>query len=90
MSMLIYLLPILAGALAGGLAGGLLLWWHHRHQPSVSPSSPAEFIDPWVAAQIDQAAATWATQHGRPEAAPLMADKLRLLHRLGIERGWSE
>jgi hypothetical protein len=27
-------------------------------------------------------------QHGRPEAAGVMADKLHLLHKLGQRRGW--
>lgn len=63
----------------------LLLWWHLRHHIADEPT-PADSVDPWIEAEIDRAAAAWATAHGRPEAAGLMADKLHLLQRLGTER----
>jgi hypothetical protein len=81
--MTVYLVSTVAGAAAGAIMTGLLLWHFCHHEP-VEPFT--EPIDPWVEAEIDQAAAAWATEHGRPEAAGLLADKLRLLHRLGSER----
>jgi hypothetical protein len=80
-----YLFPVVAGAVGGAVVAGLLLWWQQHHSESAETSS-VDPIDPWVEAEIDQAAATWATAHGQPEAAPFVADKLRLLHRLGSER----
>lgn len=83
--MLSYVLPIIAGALAGALIALLVLWQYLRHQqPAQLPAG--EPVDPWVEAEIDRAAVEWATTQGRPEAAGLMADKLRLLHQLGTER----
>lgn len=40
---------------------------------------------------INQAAAEWARAHGQPEAAPLVARKLRLLQGIAERRsrGWS-
>jgi hypothetical protein len=43
-------------------------------------------LDPFAAAEIDQAAARWASEHGHPEAAPLVAAKLQMLQRLGERR----
>lgn len=83
--MLVYLLPILAGALAGAFTAGLLLWRYRRREVTAAVPT-GEPVDPWVEAEIDRAAVAWATEHGRPEAAPLMADKLRLLHHLGAGR----
>jgi len=79
------LVPTIAGAVSGAVVGGLLaVWllrrWRQPKQPL--PDAP----DPWVSAEIDRAAAAWATEQGRPEAAGLMADKLHLLHRLGLHR----
>lgn len=81
--MLNYVVPIVSGAIAGGLVAGLTLWLYLR---SRSEAASVEPLDPWVAAELDQAAAQWATEQGRPEAAGLLADKLRLLHRLGASR----
>ena len=80
-----YLLPIVTGGIAGAVGAALLLWRQLRRQSETAEPVPAP-SDPWVDAEIDQAAVSWATAQGRPEAAPLMADKLRLLHRLGSER----
>lgn len=82
MTMLSYVLPIIAGALGGALLAGLVLWRCH-HDQQLPAGEP---VDPWVEAEIDRAAVEWATTQGRPEAAGLMADKLRLLHHLGSER----
>lgn len=86
--MLIYVCATIAGAAAGASMAVVLLWWHDR-QARTETVNTVEPIDPWVEAEIDRAAVNWATAQGRPEAASLVADKLRLLHRLGTERGWS-
>lgn len=84
--MLTYLLPIIAGAAAGAVTAAAMLWRCSRHKSQPPNQTPP--VDPWVEAEIDRAAATWATDQGRPEAAGLMADKLKLLHQLGSSRGW--
>jgi hypothetical protein len=83
--MLSLLLTFALALLAGAFGGASVVWaLLRRSTPAEPPSS--EQPDEWVSAEIDQAAVAWATAHGRPEAAPLMADKLRLLHRLGLRR----
>lgn len=84
--MLSYLIPVLVGAVVGTFFTGLTLFlYYRRHRLSEPPAT--EPADPWVEAEIDRAAVEWAMEHGRPEAANLIANKLRLLHRIGSERG---
>lgn len=80
------LLPIavLLGAFLGALVGVLLA--ARRQRPAEFTESSPDPIDEYTAAAIDQAAVNFATANGRPEAAPLIADKLRLLHTLGRRR----
>lgn len=76
------------GALAGALSSAVVsVLLTRRRRCSVDPEpGPA---DPFVEAEIDQAAVAWAKQHDQPDqAAAVMADKLKLLHRLGTNRGW--
>jgi hypothetical protein len=84
--MLSLVLPAFVGAVTGALAGGLLAWWllSRGHPDQTVPIPP----NPWLDAEIDQAATSWAMAHGRPEAAGMMADKLHLLHDLGQRRKW--
>lgn len=89
MTMLPILIATAAGTLAGAVAGGLLCWRllrrHRPTRPVIYSAGPP--LDPWVSAEIDQAAATWAADNNQSDqAAGLLADKLRLLHRLGTER----
>lgn len=50
----------------------------------LDPAEPAPAqLDPSVEEAIEQAAVHWAQARGRPWAAPLIADKLRLVYRLG-------
>jgi hypothetical protein len=72
----------MSGALAGMLAARRFL----SHQPEHSATVPEP--DPFVSAEIDQAAARYATAQGRPEIAGLVSAKLHLLHRLGMRRRW--
>jgi hypothetical protein len=83
MAMLHLLLPIIAGGLAGLCTGSLMA--HRllsRRRATVTPIQ-VEPADPFISAELDQAAARWATDTGQPpQAAPLMADKLHLLYAL--------
>jgi len=85
--MLLIVLLIVAATLAGALSGSLTARRLLRRREERVPVQPDE-SDPWVSAEIDQAVARWAMEHGRPEAAGLMADKLHLLHRLSQRRRW--
>jgi hypothetical protein len=85
--MLNLLLPIAVGAVAGAGAGGLAAWWQlrrHRAKPQMAESVP---LDPRLEEEIEGTATAWATSNGRPEAAGIVADKLRLLHHLSQRRG---
>ncbi len=64
-------------AFLGGLIGGLV---GRRQRGRWAEPVPVErlVIDPLEAAEVDQAAVAWSQAHGRPEAAGLLADKLRL------------
>lgn len=83
--MLSLLLPVLTGAVVGAAVSVLCTWWLLRRHRTGQALEPAP-SDPWLDAEIDRAAATWASEQGHPEAAGLMADKLHLLHRLGSRR----
>lgn len=68
-----------AGAVTGAAAGASFVWW--RTRPGGGASIPEEhcgFVEDSLESQIDDAAARWAAASGRPEAAPLAANKLRL------------
>jgi hypothetical protein len=83
--MLLVVLTAVASATTGAVSGLLVVHWYLRQLGS-DGAAPVEPCDPFVAAEIDQAAATWASAQGRPEAAGIMADKLHLLHDLGRRR----
>lgn len=86
--MLLILLALIPGALAGAVASVLTtrrLLSRQRRNAFAPLDEPA---DPFISAELDQAAAKWATDNGQPpQAASLMADKLHLLHHLGSRRG---
>jgi hypothetical protein len=94
--MVVILAALMAGTIGGILAGVLAGWWFTRRTSSVSPFSPDPVtLDPDVDDRIGQAASEWARSHNQPEAAPFVANKLRLFyslrerHRRGRDRGWS-
>lgn len=75
---------LLLGLVVGLVVARLLL---RRCGKAVAPAP--EPLDEWTAAAIDQAAVQWVNVNNLPdEAAGPVADKLRLLHKLGSERGW--
>lgn len=90
--MLTILLSLVAGLISGAAGGGLVSrYLAKRSCSSIGEASP----DPDVERQIKQAASQWATAHGQPAAAPLVAGKLRLAYVLHQrrerrrERRWS-
>jgi hypothetical protein len=76
---------ILLASLTGAAAGLSVAYWFltHHHAPDTAYVEPP---DPFVSAEIDQAAARWAAKEGRPEAAGVMADKLHMLYGLARRR----
>lgn len=84
------LLPLAAGA----AAGGMVAWWFVTHsgeapqQPS-EPEPPSDDADPFVDAEIDLASVKWAEAGNQPpEAAGLMAARLKTLNKIGKGKGW--
>jgi hypothetical protein len=72
-----YLLPAVIGALSGALAGGAVGWVLRARGPWTRPEPRP--TDQRLHDEIETAATTWATAHGRPEAAGIVADKLHTL-----------
>jgi uncharacterized membrane protein len=88
MTMLQIALLALLAMLAGAVAGGVTAHWLLRRHPGQVQAQPAAFTDSALSTEIERAAGVWADAQGRPEAAGIVADKLRLLHRLGNRKGW--
>jgi hypothetical protein len=86
MTMLTILLLIALCSLVGAITGLLVAHWFLFHHNPADLVTPIESADPFISAEIDQAAARWATRKGRPEAAGIMADKLHLLYALTRRR----
>lgn len=83
--MLMILVALMAGTLSGCLAGGLIASRTVRRLScSLSVDHLAE--DHGLDDAIHHAASQWAMANGRPEAAGLVADKLRLVYRLNQRR----
>lgn len=61
------------------MVGGSFVWWCARPVDSGEvPVQSLRVIDESFEMQVNDAATRWAAEHGRPEAAPLIANKLRL------------
>ena len=89
--LLTYGLPAVVAAIAGAAAGGLAAWKLRRPAPSAQVASADPDPDPFVDAEIDCASVQWAEAHNyRPEAAGLMAERLKTLHKIGSRKGWFE
>lgn len=91
--LLIYGVPSLIALPVGALAGGLTAGWllNRRQAPSdPTRTTTAEFADTeFVDAQIDLASVQWAEAHDLPpEAAGLMAARLKTLHNIGRGKEW--
>jgi hypothetical protein len=82
MVMLTVLLALVVGTFSGTLAGGLVSWW--LLGGVLAQATPSDYLsaDSDMDEKIDRAALRWAEAHHRPEVAPLVADKLRLVYTL--------
>lgn len=80
---------LVLAALLGGFVGAVLgaVVAGRRASDRIPLSEIVEPMDEYTAAAIDQAAVNYATAQGRPEVAPLLANKLHLLHDLARRRG---
>jgi hypothetical protein len=79
------LLALAAGLLGGITAGGVIGWRLCRPCSARVPCDHVS-IDPDIERRINRASMEWATAHHQPSAAPLVADKLRLVYRLNRRR----
>jgi hypothetical protein len=75
----------IATAAAGLLVGCGLTTRHFRRQAGSHETRDSSYLLQDVDPLIQDAARRWAAVKGRPEVAPLMADKLRTLY--GIKYG---
>jgi hypothetical protein len=78
-------IAVVLGVLGGALAGAGAGWWTGRRAGAQSMAS-SDVLDPDLDGKITEAARQWATRKGQPAAAPLIADKLRLIHALSRRR----
>jgi hypothetical protein len=84
MPLVLIVCALLVGTFSGGVVGLLLGRWTGRAKGTVPERV---VLDPALVEEIEMASAAWAKSQGRPEAAAgLVADKLRLAHRLNQRR----
>lgn len=89
--LIIYGAPSLVALVAGGAAGAFTAWRLRRREPvaELVAVEPDKERDPFIDAEIDLAAIEWAEANNQPpQAAGLMAARLRNLHDIGKEKGW--
>jgi hypothetical protein len=87
--LLSYGLPCLVAVIAGGLTGGLVVWKCHRPEPATVPLDSKPDSEEFVSAELDLAAVQWAKANNQPpEAAGLMAERLKTLRSIGQRKGW--
>jgi hypothetical protein len=82
--MLIVIVGFVAALIGVAVGIGIGLWLARRDRKPL-PLEPV-VIDAALENRIKQASAEWAAQQNRPEAAGLVAGKLRLLYRLNQTR----
>ena len=80
------LIALTVGTFGGLLAGGVAGWWASCRQSAESSTLDDLGLDIDLDEQMTEAARQWAVRQGQPAAAPLMVDKLRLIHALGRRR----
>lgn len=74
------------GVLSGGVGGAFVgLRAHRRHGENTQVG--ATVTDDSLGALLDEQANAWAEQTGRPEAARLVARKLRLAYAISAGKG---
>lgn len=82
--MLTLLISLAAGALGGIMVSAGASRWSARRQRVRQSADPS--LDPNLDQRISEAARHWAANQGQPAAAPLMANKLRLIHAVSQRR----
>ncbi len=80
------LIALTAGTFGGTAAGAVAGWRAACRQSAQSSKLDDLGLDPDLDEQITEAARQWAVRQGQPAAAPLMVDKLRLIHAVGQRR----
>ena len=80
------LIALMVGTLGGTLAGAVAGRWAGRRQAAQPTTLDDLGLDPDLDQQIAEAARQWAVRQGQPAAAPLVADKLRLIHAMSQRR----
>jgi hypothetical protein len=79
------LVLVVPGVLAGG-AAGYLVARRFRIEPPPPATAAHAPLDLSVEQEVQAASTRWAEQEGRPEIAPLLAQKLHMLIELGQRR----
>jgi hypothetical protein len=89
---LLALAMIVLNAAAGGVAGALVcfhMWKKAEHRVQGYTQIDPLVVDSELSERIDEAATEWADARGIPEAASLVANRLRLGARLMERDRWS-
>ncbi len=87
--LLIYGVPSVVAIIAGALAGGVTAWKLGQRQLVAELLAAKPERDPFIDAEIDLASVRWAEANKQPaEAAGLMAERLKTLHKIGKGKGW--
>ncbi len=81
---------VICGLLAGAIGGALVYLFLSRRFHRLRAESEPAVIGAELNAEIERAASAWAKARGRPEAAGIAADKMRLLHTVARRRGWRQ
>jgi hypothetical protein len=76
-----------ASSMGVGFTGG---WRAHQRRTVVRPDEQSTFVDETLDRDIEMAARQWAEANGRPEMAPLLADKVRVAWRARYGDGRDE
>lgn len=85
----IYGVFLIVAIVAGAVAGCLVSWKLRQSEPATESVAPEPDADPFIDAEIDLASVRWAEANNRPpEAAGLMAERLKTLHNIGRKKGW--
>jgi len=89
--LLTYGVLVLVAAITGAVAGGFVAWKFARRESTAELVATEPNADPFIDAEIDQAAVQWAEVNNQPPAAAaLMAARLKALHTIGKKKGWLE
>jgi hypothetical protein len=75
-----------AALVLGIVIGVATAWWWSRRRAGGFASPKDSVLDPDLEHRIVTASTEWATRHGQPAAAGLVANKLRLLAALHQRR----